>query len=363
MATSASNRGGNLDGLLGQGRQWEEAGEYQRAIETYLKVDSTNTRDPGLLAAAWTRAGELAIKFLETDKAEDVANLVGPRLVELGRYSAAAQLYLGVEMVREAIDAFIDGEEWAKAKKVAKELEPRLEGYVDEKYKTFLRAEGKAEQLASVDLMSALDMYAEQGNWNKAISTAAGHGPEVLHKYVALYATQLIKEGQPEAALDLYRQYGAPPFPANFNIYKRIGLDLYASRSLADEDGADSYQLWAALRDMYFGLCETLSSAGSSSPAVVEEFGLLLLIAHYYAVRAAALPHKQLADIAAKVAVAMLRHSDVIPADKDSGHFYIQIFFIFLLRWTFINKLSNQKMLPSFFYKMTTIESNFQGDL
>ena len=113
MATSASNRGGNLDGLLGQGRQWEEAGEYQRAIETYLKVDSTNTRDPGLLAAAWTRAGELAIKFLETDKAEDVANLVGPRLVELGRYSAAAQLYLGVEMVREAIDAFIAGEEWA----------------------------------------------------------------------------------------------------------------------------------------------------------------------------------------------------------------------------------------------------------
>jgi intraflagellar transport protein 172 len=118
-------------------------------------------------------------------------------------------------------------------------------------------------------------------------------------------------------ALDLYRQYGAPPYPANFNIYKRIGLDLYASRSIADKDGADSYQLWAALRDMYFGLCETLSTDGTS-PAVIEEFGLLLLIAHYYAVRAAALPHKQLADIAAKVAVAMLRHSDVIPADKES---------------------------------------------
>jgi intraflagellar transport protein 172 len=63
--------------------------------------------------------------------------------------------------------------------------------------------------------------------------------------------------------------------------------------------------------------------AGNNTPAVIEEFGLLLLVAHYYAVRAAALPHKQLAEIAAKVAVAMLRHSDVIPADKDSGWFLL----------------------------------------
>jgi intraflagellar transport protein 172 len=211
-ANAASSLGGravggnSLDGLVGQARQWEEAGEYQRAIETYLKVDNTNTKDPGQLAAAWTRAGELAIKFLETDKAEDVATVVGPRLVALGRYSGAAQLYLGVEMVREAIDAFIDGEEWAKAKKVAKELEPRLEGYVDEKYKTFLRSEGKAEQLASVDLISALDMYVEQGNWNKAISTAANHGPEVLHKYVAIYASQLIKVKYLQSSPFLYSQ-------------------------------------------------------------------------------------------------------------------------------------------------------------
>ena len=34
-------------------------------------------------------------------------------------------MYLQVDLVKEAIDAFIDGEEWNKAKKVAKELEPR----------------------------------------------------------------------------------------------------------------------------------------------------------------------------------------------------------------------------------------------
>ena len=37
----------------------------------------------------------------------------------------AAEMYLKVDLIKEAIDAFIAGEEWNKAKKVAKELEPR----------------------------------------------------------------------------------------------------------------------------------------------------------------------------------------------------------------------------------------------
>lgn len=38
----------------------------------------------------------------------------------------AADLYLSVDLIKEAIDIFIDSEEWNKAKRVAKELEPRL---------------------------------------------------------------------------------------------------------------------------------------------------------------------------------------------------------------------------------------------
>lgn len=37
----------------------------------------------------------------------------------------AAELYLNLDLIREAIDAFIEGEEWSKAKRVAKELDPR----------------------------------------------------------------------------------------------------------------------------------------------------------------------------------------------------------------------------------------------
>ena len=63
---------------------------------------------------------------------------------------------------REAIDAFVACQEWAKAKKVARELEPKLESYVDARYKEHLKNEGSAEALASVDVIAALDMFVEQ---------------------------------------------------------------------------------------------------------------------------------------------------------------------------------------------------------
>ena len=63
---------------------------------------------------------------------------------------------------REAIDAFVACQDWAKAKKVARELEPKLESYVDARYKEHLKNEGSAEALASVDVIAALDMFVEQ---------------------------------------------------------------------------------------------------------------------------------------------------------------------------------------------------------
>ena len=284
------------DGLLAQGRQWEENGDYDKAVECYLKIDQHSTRDVNILAAAWTKASEIAIKFLDGDKAAEVATVAGPKLVEIGRFSAAAQLYLGCEMIKEAIDAFIEGEEWGKAKKVAKELEPRLEGYVDEKYKYFLKNAGRADVLADVDVIGALDLYVEQGNWRKALTTASEHGPEVLHKYVAMNATQLIKEGNPTGAMELYKKYGTPNFRANYNIYKRIGVDLFSTKKI---DKEDSYNVFSSLRDMYLNIVESMAEASSSE--ISNDFNLLLLISHYYATRSATEPHKQLSEISTKV--------------------------------------------------------------
>ena len=52
------------------------------------------------------------------------------------------------------------------------------------------------------------------------------------------------------------------------------------------------------------------------SPDSQQEFSTLLLIAHHYAARTATAPHQQLAEISTKILVSLLRHTDLIPADK-----------------------------------------------
>ncbi|KAM9155379.1 intraflagellar transport protein 172 homolog isoform 2-T2 [Pangshura tecta] len=300
-----------VEGMLEQARQWEQAGEYTRAVDCYLKV-----QDPGnslLVEKCWLKAAELAIKFLGQPRSVEVTRLVGPQLVAMKKYSAAAELYLNLDLIREAIDAFIEGEEWNKAKRVAKELDPRLEEYVDQRYKEYLKNQGKVDSLVGVDVMAALDMYAEREQWEKCLETAAKQNYKVLHKYVALYATHLIREGSYDKALSLYVQHGAPANLQNFNIYKRLFVEMVNAPGM---NSAEAYPSWADLRDVLFNLCENLVKSSEANTPAHEEFETMLLIAHYYATRSAAQAVKQLDVVAAKLSISLLRHTELIPADK-----------------------------------------------
>ncbi|KAM9339048.1 intraflagellar transport protein 172 homolog [Symphorus nematophorus] len=300
-----------VEGLLEQAREWEQSGEYSRAVECYLKVkDDSNT---ALMEKCWMKAAELSIKFLGGDRAVEVIQVVGPRLTQLRNYNAAAELYLNLDLIKEAIDVFIEGEEWNKAKRVAKELEPRYEDYVDQKYKEHLKNQGKVDSLVGVDVMAALDMYAERGQWEKCLDTASKQNFKILHKYVALYATHLIKEEEALKALQLYIQHGAPPNPQNFNIYKRLFLDVI---NLPDTDGPESYRMWADLRSFLQQLCDNVSRSAEANSPAHEDFEQMLLIAHYYATRSAARGVEQLISVAAKLSVSLLRHTELVPADK-----------------------------------------------
>ena len=61
---------------------------------------------------------------------------------------------------------------------------------------------------------------------------ASSQGREVLNKYVALHAAQLLQEGQPIPALGVFTQYGTSENPANFNLY-RFDLTLQSPLSIA----------------------------------------------------------------------------------------------------------------------------------
>ena len=131
------------------------------------------------------------------------------------------------------------------------------------------------------------------------------------------------------AALQLFTKYGAPANPQvmlspayfydilvywqNFNIYKRLCVEIFA----AQLGGASSYHTYSQLRNLLLGLTQQLEqNPKEMGGASYNEFQRYLLIAHYFAVRAACFAHHQLVAIAAKLSVAMLRYTDIIPVDK-----------------------------------------------
>nr|XP_020664000.1 intraflagellar transport protein 172 homolog [Pogona vitticeps] len=299
------------EGILEQAREWEQAGEYARAVDCYLKVQDLSNR--ALMEKCWMKAAELAIKFLGQPRSVEVMRTVGPQLVSIGQFNVAAELYLNLDLIKEAIDAFMEGEEWNKAKRVAKELDPRYEEYVDQHYKAYLKDQGKVDSLVGVDVMAALDLYVEREEWEKCLETAATQNYKVLHKYVALYATHLIREGSWDKALRLYIQHGTPANAQNFNIYKRLFVEMVNEPGL---NRAEAYHSWADLREVLFSLCENLVKSSEANTPAHEEFETMLLVSHYYATRSAAQSVKQLDTVAAKLSISLLRHTEIVPADK-----------------------------------------------
>ncbi|XP_073968518.1 intraflagellar transport protein Oseg2 isoform X1 [Rhodnius prolixus] len=309
---TVGSRGAKDVGLLvSEARQWESSGQYYTAVKCYLKVNNSNCQDTSTIVKALSEAARVTNNYLDGEEAVEAVKELGNRLIEVKQHNMAAQLYLGVDMIKEAIDALIAIEEWQKALKIARELEPRYEPYIESRYKQSLRSQGRADQLADVDIVSALDLLCEQGQWNKALDVARGHGGGILNKYIALYATHLIKTGTTVKALDLYSQHPPPAVPQNYNIYRRIALDIMSTHR-----SQETYRLWAKLRDMFYQLTEAMNSTSDSGTPIQTEFETLMIISHYYCIRCVARQLPNLSEIAVKISIALLRYSDIIPADK-----------------------------------------------
>jgi len=296
--------------LIQQGQECEARGEYSQAIGWYCKVNQEVTHDSQILEKCWSKASELALKFLPNNKATAVVQLLAPKFVQLNRHSKAAELYVQVDMIQEAADCLMEANEFEKAKNMCKNYAPDLESYVDEKYKLHLKHSGDIKSMVPVDVMAALDMYVESGQWEKCIETAEEQGDEILHKYVALYAAHLLKDQNCLDALELYSQHGAPAKPQNFNIYKRIVTDLLSSPKY------DTYKTWAALRDVFFGLVGNMEANEMQNNENYEDFSIYLLISHYYAIRSACLEIDNMKEIVAKISTSLLRYTTHIPVDR-----------------------------------------------
>lgn len=333
-----------------EAREHEMNNRHSEAVSVYLRLNADASSNIDLLEECWEKAVELANKFVPERYIETV-NTASQRLLQVGRFEAAADLYLGADLIQQAIDAYMNGGAWQKARDLANEYVPAYLEVVEQRCVASLQEGGgasDAKQLLGVDLAAGLDLYAQRGDWVTCLQKAEGEGGVTLEKYVALYAAHLLKEGRPVDAVAQFVKYGAPANDANFNTYR------YLVRGLLQWREPIPYKTWGDARDMFMKVAKSCTEQGNAQGA--EEFNSYTVVLHYNAFRAANATVGPLNEISCKLAMAMLRHTvDIVPADKafyDAGMACIQVgwesmAFVFLNRYLDLSEAIDDQSLDA----------------
>ncbi len=111
------------------------------------------------MIALWNKASELAVKFLDGDKAVVLVRSAARQLKEIDQPAAATQLYLSVDSVRDAIDILMEARDWTRARKIAQELEPDYYPRVKSAYREWLRSKAEANQLADIYIVKTIVFF------------------------------------------------------------------------------------------------------------------------------------------------------------------------------------------------------------
>lgn len=148
-ANISSSLGNDSRQLLQQASEFARNEEFKKAADCLLQINESNA-DTSMIERALIRASEICNQFLEGNDAVEIARELAPRLISLNQIGPAAQLYLAAELPKEAVDIFIQSENWSKARRLAKEIDPELLSYVEAEQKSRLRTEGNIEQLADI---------------------------------------------------------------------------------------------------------------------------------------------------------------------------------------------------------------------
>ncbi|XP_071649354.1 intraflagellar transport protein 172 homolog isoform X3 [Temnothorax longispinosus] len=289
-------RSAGLDGAnaLEEARKWLDLGEVRSALDTLIL-------NPQAPRSYLIRAADILLHQADPETAAEIGGDLGARLFSVGEHALAAQVFLQADRLKDAVSSLVAVGEWDRARRIVRELAPDLEPYLEEKYRDAMTNEGEMERLAEVDGNAALEVMARKGQWSQVFDAASSQSLEVLQRFVARRAAQLLKNDAALQALQLYAQYGAPAISQNFNLYLQLAESILNATQ-------QEYRYLAQLRDVLHGLYRSSSSR--------ERFERLLEAAHLSAVKHGCRPFPALSGVVVKASVSLLRHTDILHADR-----------------------------------------------
>eukprot|EP00927_Polykrikos_kofoidii_P024133 TRINITY_DN22013_c0_g1_i2.p1 TRINITY_DN22013_c0_g1~~TRINITY_DN22013_c0_g1_i2.p1 ORF type:complete len:1608 (-),score=419.80 TRINITY_DN22013_c0_g1_i2:44-4867(-) len=307
----------SLEEILDAAKIYEETGNYSRAIDTYLSVTENSSNDADKLEEVWENAVRLSMKHAQ-ERYNDIVSTVAKRLKLIKRFEAAGDLYESIEgAAAEAVQCFIQGEVWDKARHLAKSECPAMMSLVEDRFKSDLIDKGDGEALIKQtgDVDGALDMYARNGEWSKCLNLAEKQSPKMLPHYLVQYCKILANKSEILEATKMLIRYGPPQDKANFKLYRVLIAELLGGE---EPEGAQM------LRDLLVKVVQRGVSSNPPTPKALmddnspqaTEFQSALMASHLWMLRDQLRESKANINLVAKISISLCRYCAEFPVDR-----------------------------------------------
>eukprot|EP00697_Spironema_sp_BW2_P009375 gnl/Spiro4/24229_TR12030_c0_g1_i1.p1 gnl/Spiro4/24229_TR12030_c0_g1~~gnl/Spiro4/24229_TR12030_c0_g1_i1.p1 ORF type:complete len:1700 (+),score=346.14 gnl/Spiro4/24229_TR12030_c0_g1_i1:76-5175(+) len=295
-------QGGSANDILAQAKSLVELREYSKAIDAYLAVTEERCRDRDKLENAWVTACNLAMKHVPARR-EEVAGLVSGKMTALGHFEAAGDLLKSAQMLREAVETYIQGGLHVKAHALAVTMGPDYVQFVERHMKTSkIDASDWRSLLESGMLEEACDILAQREMWPELFKHAS---KEIIErKYALPYANILVGQGRMDEAAKLLVDYNISCAESPYLI-----LCEHLTHEILKQN-SPSHVTLGYLREILFTIVRLLGSTTD----VASTFERLLLICHFLHLKEQC--RKDLPDVACKLAISLLRYTTIIPVDS-----------------------------------------------
>lgn len=287
--------------LTGNARQLEQQGRYSEAIDAYLAPTRADSSDLDSLEQAWETGVKLAMSHVQ-DRIPQVMAMVSQKLIGISRFAAAADLYEGFQMYKEAIDVYIQGGMRDEALSLAQRRAPQYESYARDTNPSSVMSHPSNSIPTMGGAEGNLDSLMQRGDWDQLMSQAQRQGGEVLAKYTAHYAKHLVERQDFLGAVNAFVQYGVSTQQACFDLYKRLAHEIM----VMEVREASIKPLKEVLHKLVKGL-EGLPG--------YNEFKKILFVVHLLSMRHTCM-NAGLTDFGWKLSVSLARYCDQLAADR-----------------------------------------------